>query len=133
MTPTSTLPSSAVASSMNALRSSAVNSVFSLRTGLLTTPTTTLSNTLDGPGDHVEVPVGDRVVAARADRDAWVLFTHGVPWIRIRCRRRSRSVSRGSSTGSGWSGEVSTITRPPSASTAGMSGTRSAATRAASL
>ena len=35
-----------MASSMNALRSSAVNSVFSLRTGLLTTPTTTLSNTL---------------------------------------------------------------------------------------
>ena len=46
MISTSTLPRSAVASSMNALRSSAVNSVFSLRTGLLTTPTTTLSKTL---------------------------------------------------------------------------------------
>ena len=30
---------------MNAFRSSAVNSVFSLRTGRLTTPTTTRSNT----------------------------------------------------------------------------------------
>ena len=32
---------------MNCFRSSAVNSVFSLRTGLLTTPTTTLSNTFE--------------------------------------------------------------------------------------
>ena len=42
---TSTLARSAVASSMKALRSSAVNRVFSLRIGLLTTPTTTRSKT----------------------------------------------------------------------------------------
>ena len=45
MTLTSTFSRSAVASSMNALRSSAVNSVFCLRTGWLTTPTITRSNT----------------------------------------------------------------------------------------
>ena len=44
-TSTSTLARSAVASLMKLCRSSAVKSVFCLRTGWLTTPTTTLSKT----------------------------------------------------------------------------------------
>ena len=126
MTPTSTLPSSAVASSMNAFRSSAVNSVFSLRTGLLTTPTTTLSNTFAARADHVEVPVGDRVVAAGADRDAGPLLAHHPPR-----RDANQRVAVGAldqqrhGEVQGTIGGVSTITLPRPASTRRMSGSRS--------
>ena len=79
---------------MNALRSSAVNSVFSLRIGLLTTPTTTRSKTFGGAGDDVDVAVGDRVVAARAD-DGAVCARSLIARAPRRWRRRRRRSGAG--------------------------------------
>ena len=101
---------------MNAWRSSAVNSVFSLRTGLLTTPTTTRSKTLGAAGDDVDVAVGDRVVAARADDGAVALALISRPPRRRRRRRRRSGAGAGARSESMRSGRrapLSTIARPP--------------------
>ncbi len=75
---------------MKAWRSSAVKSVFSLRIGLLTTPTTTRSKARGAAGDDVEVAVGHRVVAAR-DRPPCRRAAPSARPLRRRRRRRRRS------------------------------------------
>ena len=93
-----------------AFRSSAVKSVFALRTGWFTTPTTTRSKTRRGPLDDVEVAVRDRVVGPGADRDASVgghlRHSIGRGGSRSACRRIAVRRSRGRSNRSGCFGRA---------------------------
>ena len=61
---------------MNAMRSSAVNSVFCLADRVVDDADDDLVEHLRGAADDVEVAVGDRVVGARADGDAALVGAH---------------------------------------------------------